>query len=113
MATSILPARAPMSAMAGATNPTIISGMQKPRNSPNMELNVAIVLAAHSGAIHPTPIPRAMAIRILGSNPSFSFFDGDCVSGRGVAVMVKIKFKEKNNRIAFHIAIQMRTAGQS
>ena len=63
------PALRPISKMAGATNPTISKGMMNPRNSLKTELNVANILASHRGAMKPTPMPKAMAIRTLGSRP--------------------------------------------
>ena len=60
--------------MAGVTNPTIISGIIKPRNWENTLPNVAISLAHHMGATTPTPMPAAIATIIHPSSPIFNFF---------------------------------------
>ena len=66
---SSLPAPLPMSAMAGVTSPTIISGIRNPRNSLKSELNVTNMRTGISGVSMPRAIPRAMAIIILGNKP--------------------------------------------
>ena len=58
-----------MSAMAGVTSPTIISGIRNPRNSLKSELNVTNMRTGISGVSMPRAIPRAMAIIILGNKP--------------------------------------------
>jgi hypothetical protein len=71
---SILLARLPISAMAGATKPMIISGIINPRNSLKIELKVINVRANQSGNKYPAPIPRMIAIMMRANNPIFSFF---------------------------------------
>ena len=73
---SIFPAVFPMSEMAGATSPTMIRGMAKPRNWLNIPLNVMKGLTSQAGAMSPSPIPRAIAIRIYPRRPIFTFFIG-------------------------------------
>ena len=67
---SILPARLPISMMAGATSPRMSSGMMNPRNWLNRALNVMNILAHHSGKMYPAPMPRAIDTIILGSSPN-------------------------------------------
>ena len=57
--------------MAGATKPTISSGIKKPKKEENTELNVAKHLASHSGNINPAPIPAAIAMMTLMSRRIF------------------------------------------
>ena len=71
---SIFPAVFPMSEMAGVTSPRMIRGMANPRNWLKIPLKVSMVLTIHGCAISPTPIPSAIAIRILPKRPIFSFF---------------------------------------
>ena len=71
---SIFPAVFPMSDMAGVTSPRMIRGMANPRNWLKIPLKVSMVLTIHGWAISPTPIPSAIAIRILPKRPIFSFF---------------------------------------
>lgn len=76
--TSSLPAPLPMSAIAGVTSPTMMSGIRKPRNSLKSALNVTNTRTGMSGDTMPNPIPRIMAMIILGSKPNliFSYVDG-------------------------------------
>ena len=68
VATSILPAPLPMSAMAGVTRPTIIRGII---NSP---LNVTNKRTTTSGITNPVPIPSTIAMIIRGNSPILNFF---------------------------------------
>ena len=52
----------------------ISSGMNMPRKLLKMELNVRNTRTAHPGMKKEQPIPKAMAIRILGRIPSFFMF---------------------------------------
>ena len=69
---SILLAFFPMSAIAGATNPTMSNGIVKPRNSLKIELKVMNMRDSHAGNTYPAPIPRAIAIIMRPSKPIFS-----------------------------------------
>ena len=71
--TSILPARFPSSAMAGLTNPMIISGIMKLRKWLNIELKVAKRRAIQSGDTKPMAIPSIMAIIILPKRGILNF----------------------------------------
>ena len=62
---SILPAEAPIRPIAGATSPSIISGIENPRKLPNIPLNVENTLPAHTGISGARRMPSAMAIIIL------------------------------------------------
>jgi hypothetical protein len=57
-----------MSAMAGATNPTIKRGMINPRKDENTPLNVTKMQASHSGKINPAPMPAAIAMMMRSSS---------------------------------------------
>jgi hypothetical protein len=57
-----------MSAIAGATNPTISSGIINPRNSENTPLKVTKIEASQSGKMNPAPIPAMMAMIIRRSS---------------------------------------------
>lgn len=69
VASSIEPARRPISAIAGATKPTMRSGMMNPKKELKRELKVAKHRAAHSGRTKPAPMPRAIAAAIRGRRP--------------------------------------------
>ena len=69
-----LPAPLPISAMAGVTSPTMMSGIKNPRNSLNSALNVTNTRTGMSGETMPRQMPRIMATMILGSRPNFNFF---------------------------------------
>ena len=69
--TSSLPARPPISAMAGATKPTMIIGIMKPRNWEKMALKVAMILPHHAGAIRLSSVPITMAMRMRGRRLNF------------------------------------------
>ena len=58
-----------MSAIAGATNPTISKGITKPRKELNTLLKVAKLRHSQSGAIMPRPMPAAMAMTTFGKRP--------------------------------------------
>jgi hypothetical protein len=61
--------------MAGATKPTISSGITKPKNDENTPLKVTKIRASQSGNTNPAPTPAAMAITILSNNGiDISFF---------------------------------------
>ena len=62
--TNMRPACEPMSAMAGVTNPKIISGMMNPKNSLKIPLKVTKIRTIASGRKLPKRMPRAMAIII-------------------------------------------------
>lgn len=68
---SNLPAPLPRSAMPGATSPMMSNGMNIPRKLLKMELNVRNTRTAHPGKKNEQPMPRAMAMSILGRMPSF------------------------------------------
>lgn len=74
VATSILPAPLPMSAMAGVTRPTIIRGIINPRNWLNSPLNVTNKRTTTSGITNPVPIPSTIAMIIRGNSPILNFF---------------------------------------
>lgn len=68
---SSFPAPFPNSAIPGATSPTIIRGIVKPRKLPNIPFIVTNVLLRNSGKKNEQVIPRAMAIATLASNGRF------------------------------------------
>ena len=68
------PAPFPKSAMPGATNPTIIRGIQKNRNEAKMPLNVTKTRTTAAGKTNPNAKPKAMAVTILGNKPIFLIF---------------------------------------
>ena len=68
VATNILAAPRPISAMAGATYPTISSGITKSSSAANSDVNVVNIRVIHSGKKKPQPMPEAMARMMLGSS---------------------------------------------
>ena len=60
--------------MAGVTNPTIIKGMEKERNSPKSELKVTNKRAIPPGRNWPNRMPAAMAMTTLPSSEMCIFF---------------------------------------
>ena len=85
VASSILPALLPMSAMATVTNPRMTKGMTKPRNWLNVALKVTKILTRKSGKKLPARIPSIMAMTMRGKSPMrvvfmvFSMFCGFCL----------------------------------
>ena len=67
-----LPAPLPKSAMPGATNPKIMSGIINERNPEKILVMVTNILVAHKGKNNEANIPPAMAMITFGSNPSLS-----------------------------------------
>ena len=71
---NILPAFLPMSAIAGATMPRIISGTKKLRSWLKMSLKVMKILTHQSGNTSPKRMPNVIATNTCGSSPSLNFF---------------------------------------
>ena len=67
-----LPAPLPKSAMPGATNPKIISGMMKERKPENIEEIVTNILTPHIGKNNDATIPATMTMITFGSKPIFN-----------------------------------------
>ena len=63
-----------MSAIATVTSPTIISGMEKLRNSLKIPLNVTNIRTSGAGKTVPIAIPSMIAIMIRGNKPILIFF---------------------------------------
>jgi hypothetical protein len=68
-----------MSAMAGVTKPTIISGMMNPRNSLKIPLKVMNRRTIAAGRKFPNRMPNAMAMIILPSKPILMLFMYDII----------------------------------
>ena len=71
---SILPAPCPVSAIAGATSPTMISGTMNLMNWSKTAVKVFTPLTISEGTNPPIAMPRMIATAILGSRPKFVFF---------------------------------------
>jgi len=63
-----------MSAIATVTNPTIINGMEKLRNSLKMPLNVTNIRTRGAGKKVPMAMPRIIAIIMRANKPILIFF---------------------------------------
>ena len=69
-----LPAPLPISAIAGVTSPTMMSGMRNERKWLKMLLKVTNTLTAHSGKNVPHVTPRIMAMMTRGNRPILDSF---------------------------------------